>query len=520
MDRRRGVRRSDGKDAVQLDLIRLEDRTNPAGVWSQDGIVHSTLLRNYVPFDGYTGPIETAAVAGHLIAASAVNRVQVRDNNGKVVFDNFAFEEEWNGGVNVGFADFDQDGDYDLFVGAGKGGGPRLKRYVNDGNNHFTQDTDRFVFEPSFRGGVRVDGYGTRVAVFPGVGGGPVAEIDGQMILLGANPYVRGITDYAFADGNYDNIPEFTLLVGRNLATFDLQGNQTHAATTETDYSRIRGGDLWFSLRNALYASSGTLGIDQLDQATGFYQWSRDDERTALVGTAYEPNPRQGSSPYVPIDLQWPQRNPSIPGPGTSVGDGTGTGTFTAVVRDNTTNQLVGITNRHVSETIVYAPGLADTQKAVVLGNVIRHGEYGYADYSVFTLDRPVTTQFMLSHYNRHTRDFSIRYVDVVGTTELLTGDLVYKSGRTSGLIRGIVTDTNATSSVQYRNGTVVTYYGQNEIYGFNVPFSSPGDSGSPVLVNRNGQWLLGAQLFAGGGFTTIANDINRIFNDANVRLP
>lgn len=492
-----------------MQVLNLEDRTTPSGVWSQDGLVYSTDRSTYRPFDDYSGPIQTAHIADSYIVAAAVNRVQLRDADNRVVLDEIAFEEGWQGGVNVALTSST------LYVGAAAGGGPRLKEY-DIGTGKWT--VDRFVFEPSFRGGVDVDGYGNHVVVLPGVGGGPVAEVDGQLLPLQTDPNLRNIVASTLADADYDNIPEIVIVVGQNIASFDLQGNQIAAAHTTMQYTQIAGGDLWFKTRNSLIGSFNGGGIDQLDIATGFINWYYEDQNTPVVGTSYEPNPRPGSSIFVPI-MEWPNRTATIPQPGTSVGGTVGTGTFTAVVVDHTDGTRYGLTNRHVTEDIVYAPGPADANPPVRLGEVVRKAEFGVADSVLFTLERPVSSAVLFAAYNHHTDDFDTLEVSISGTTDFKPNQLVYKAGRTSGTIRGIVTETNAVSSVQYRNGITYDYTNQNIIYGFNMPFSAPGDSGSPILTYDRGQWLLGAQLFAGGGFVTIATDIDTVFNELQVTL-
>ena len=94
----------------------------------------------------------------------------------------FAFEPTFMGGVNISTGDINGDGLADIIVGAGAGGGPRVKVF-NGAANYFVNATkplmDFFVYDPAFTGGVTVaagnrDGYkGDEVITGSGFGGGP-----------------------------------------------------------------------------------------------------------------------------------------------------------------------------------------------------------------------------------------------------------------------------------------------------------------------------------------------------------
>lgn len=94
----------------------------------------------------------------------------------------FAFEPTFMGGVYISTGDINADGLADIIVGAGAGGGPRVK--VFSGNSGYFINTvaplmDFFAYNPAFTGGVTVAAGnrdlnpGDEVITGPAVGGGP-----------------------------------------------------------------------------------------------------------------------------------------------------------------------------------------------------------------------------------------------------------------------------------------------------------------------------------------------------------
>jgi hypothetical protein len=129
-------------------------------------------------FDGATGQLvrtffalEPAFTGGLSVAAGDVNLDGVADiiaaasaGGGPrvVVFDGktgaelrtfFAFEPTFTGGVNVAAGDLNGDGRADVIAGAGAGGGPRVVVFSGATGAELS---DRFAYDPSFRGGVSV----------------------------------------------------------------------------------------------------------------------------------------------------------------------------------------------------------------------------------------------------------------------------------------------------------------------------------------------------------------------------
>lgn len=94
----------------------------------------------------------------------------------------FAFEPNFMGGVYVASGDINGDGFDDIIIGAGAGGGPRVK--VIRGGSGYSMNSaiplmDIFAFDPNFTGGVRVAAgnrdnvSGEEVITAAGYGGGP-----------------------------------------------------------------------------------------------------------------------------------------------------------------------------------------------------------------------------------------------------------------------------------------------------------------------------------------------------------
>jgi len=97
-----------------------------------------------------------------------------------VLFNFFAFEPTFSGGVTLASADIDGDLYADILVGAGPGGGPRIK--VFSGKN-LTVLRDFFAFEPTFSGGVTIAtgliNADTQIDILVGAGpgGGPRLKV-------------------------------------------------------------------------------------------------------------------------------------------------------------------------------------------------------------------------------------------------------------------------------------------------------------------------------------------------------
>jgi hypothetical protein len=114
---------------------------------------------------------------------------------GKLNFERTVYESTFTGGVRVGAADFTMDGYPDLVIGPGPGGGPRVRILDGKTGNTIRHPLgDFFAFNKNFTSGVEVDaadfnGDGQAdLLVGAGKGGGPHVRIfDGKTGIQIAN---------------------------------------------------------------------------------------------------------------------------------------------------------------------------------------------------------------------------------------------------------------------------------------------------------------------------------------------
>ncbi len=98
-------------------------------------------------------------------------------------------------------------------------------------------------------------------------------------------------------------------------------------------------------------------------------------------------------------------------------------------------------------------------------------------------------------------------------------GMTVGKSGRTTGLTMGRVTQIGVSVNVNFGGGRIALFRNQIAIRSVNAnPFSAGGDSGSLIWHWATGVRPVGL-LFAGGGGTTFANPIGAVLGALNIRL-
>jgi hypothetical protein len=157
----------------------VERAANPSFGTTQTRIVTdsgaSFAFKNFPNAAAVRGIIAVGADAG------GGPRVRVYDAaTNEVLFDRFVYDPSFTGGVRVATGDVNGDGVPDLVVAAGVGGGPHIQ--VFDGVT-FAQIANFFAYETTFRGGSFVsvgdlngDGKG-EILVGAGVGGGPLVKV-------------------------------------------------------------------------------------------------------------------------------------------------------------------------------------------------------------------------------------------------------------------------------------------------------------------------------------------------------
>lgn len=158
------------------------------------GTDFSTLLYNFFAFEtNFSGGVTVASADingdyyDDIIVGAGVGGgprvIAFSGQNLNVLQDFFAFESDFTGGTHIATGLINSDGIYDIVVGAGAGGGPRVKTF--DGSN-LNVINDFFAFETSFTGGVYVSagnfGGGTmdRIVVGAGSGGAPFVRLFDQ----------------------------------------------------------------------------------------------------------------------------------------------------------------------------------------------------------------------------------------------------------------------------------------------------------------------------------------------------
>ena len=100
----------------------------------------------------------------------------------------------------------------------------------------------------------------------------------------------------------------------------------------------------------------------------------------------------------------------------------------------------------------------------------------------------------------------------VNGIAEATLGMDVRKSGRTTGLTNGTVTQISAVVNVNYGNGNIARFVDQV----LTTDMSEGGDSGSVVVDDSNNAVGL---LFAGSSTVTVVNRIQHVFDKLNLSL-
>jgi hypothetical protein len=192
-----------------------------------------------------------------------------------------AFEDNFLGGVDVAVGNVTNNGRASLIVGAGAGGGPRV-RVFDAQTKQVTQDF--FAFESSFRGGVNVgvsdrEGDGIdEIVAGAGDGGGPVVSLfDGNTSksegsFFAGDSSERNGVDFVSGNVDQDGQDEIVTIASKQTRIFDTESFRISAAKLELDnfLPSIAPSDLSTTLSGR---SIGTLlsGISNLTGLVSLY---------------------------------------------------------------------------------------------------------------------------------------------------------------------------------------------------------------------------------------------------------
>lgn len=135
------------------------------GIQAQVQVLNSALdeVFRLFPYDNFAGEVRVAlgdvtgdGVSDIITAAGTGGGPHVKafnGTNGQVVRSFFAYSPNFTGGVYVATADLNDDGQADILTGAGQGGGPHVRAWSGADNSMLF---DFFAYNTLFTGGVRV----------------------------------------------------------------------------------------------------------------------------------------------------------------------------------------------------------------------------------------------------------------------------------------------------------------------------------------------------------------------------
>jgi hypothetical protein len=208
--------------------------TSPTKVVIQKGDGSTTTSDPFPGFDGETrtsvGDADHDGAPDYVFTAGGGGGPQVlvvSGADGHVLYNFFAYDPSFRGGVFTAVGDIDRDGTPDIVTGAGAGGGPHVRVFSGKDGSVIA---DFFAYDPAFRGGVSVavgdvTGDGTPdIVTGPGPGGGSqVLVIDGTK-LHDRDPATGQIQAAAVAGSFFAFDPSF--LGGVFVATGNLDGDR------------------------------------------------------------------------------------------------------------------------------------------------------------------------------------------------------------------------------------------------------------------------------------------------------
>jgi hypothetical protein len=191
------------------------------------------LLTQFFAFDpGFTGGVAVAVgdvnndgISDVLCAAGAGGGPQIRVLSGanySTLYQFFAFDPGFTGGVNIAAGDVNGDGYDDMICGAGAGGGPQVNVFSGKDGSLLHSF---FAYDPGFTGGVNVaaaDLVGNGriwIVTGAGAGGGPQVRVFdglGSMVLSFLSP------PYGFISA----VDGFTQFPGLRVASLDFNNRR------------------------------------------------------------------------------------------------------------------------------------------------------------------------------------------------------------------------------------------------------------------------------------------------------
>jgi len=234
--------------------------------------------------------------------------------------------------------------------------------------------------------------------------------------------------------------------------------------------------------------------------------------------------------PVIPEQTTYIRTESQIPVfGGISVGNPYITAGTLGMVVNGTDGNNYTLSNAHVlalnnsgdfleSGTPIWQPGDYDGgTNANEIGKLIRYIDItfnsinvdNYADAAISTLTVEGNPGSILDATNTG-------FYTISGTTdEVIIGDTVRKSGRTTGVTTGTIRDKDASVKVYYSDENWAVFRDQIVVKGIRGKFSGPGDSGS--AVDKNGEFV--GLVFAGGGPYTIVCKAEHIIEDLGITV-
>lgn len=162
---------------------------------NKEGVVYiyknGDMIKSFQPYDGrFKGEISIAVEDlngnGKKEIITGAGRgggphVRIFSQDGKPITGGFfAYDKNFRGGVNIAVMDLDGDGNKEIITGAGPGGGPHIRVFSKDGK---PLTGGFFAYDRNFRGGVSiavgdVNGSGEKeIITGPGYGSSPYVKI-------------------------------------------------------------------------------------------------------------------------------------------------------------------------------------------------------------------------------------------------------------------------------------------------------------------------------------------------------